>query len=148
MNHTPQPPSNEAEEHEWLMQEKAAEAERLGAQPGGATPTPYGAIVRALRQPLHENLPTDFARHVAERATQRASVTMYFELVLSWVLCGVLMAMLAGLLMHFGADWLKLAQSMLSLRAMANEWIVALVACLLVFNLTSKLLDARERTVR
>jgi hypothetical protein len=146
MNHIPQPPRNEAEEHEWLMQEKAAEAGRPGAQPDCATSTPYGAIARALRQPLDENLPTDFAHHVAERARRRASANMYFELVLSWILCGVLMAMLAGLLMHFGADWLKLVQSILPLRALANKWIVALVACLLVFNLFSKLLDAWERT--
>jgi hypothetical protein len=146
MNHTPQPPRNEAEEREWLMQERAAEAGRLGTQPDNATSTPYGAIVRALRQPLDEDLPTDFARHVAAHVQRRASATMYFELVLSWILCGVLMLMLMGVLMHFGATWLKLAQSSLPLRAMANKWIVALVACLLVFNLTSKLLDARERT--
>lgn len=146
MNHTPQPPRNEVEEHEWLMQEKAAEAGRLGSQPDRARSTPYDAIASALRQPLDENLPSDFARHVAERAQRRASANMYFELVLSWMLCGVLMAMLVGLLMHFGADWLKLAQSILPLRAMANKWIVALVACLLVFNLFSKLLDARKRT--
>jgi hypothetical protein len=146
MNHTPQPPRNDAEEHEWLLQEKAAEAGRRGAQSDDATSTPYDVIASALRQPLDENLPTDFARHVAERAQRRASVNMYFELVLSWMLCGVLMAMLGGLVMHFGADWLKLAQSILPLRAMANKWIVALVACLLVFNLISKLLDARERT--
>jgi hypothetical protein len=48
--------------------------------------------------------------------------------------------------MHFGTDWLKLAQSTLPLRAMANKWIVVLVACLLVFNLIGRLLDARERT--
>lgn len=146
MNHTPQPPRNEAEEREWLMQERAAEALRPGTQPHGATPTPYSVIVSALRQPLDENLPTDFARHVAARARQRASVNMYFELVLSWTLCGVLTLMLGGLVMHFGADWLKLAQSMLPLQTIANKWIMALVACLVIFNLISKLLDALERT--
>jgi hypothetical protein len=146
MNHTPQPPRNEAEEREWLIQERAAEAGRLGAQPGDATSTPYDAIARALRQPPNESLPTDFAHHVAEHARRRASANMYLELVLSWTLCGVLMAMLAGLVMHFGTDWLKLAQSTLPLRAMANKWIVVLVACLLVFNLIGRLLDARERT--
>ncbi|RUL62476.1 hypothetical protein EKH79_16545 [Dyella dinghuensis] len=145
MNHTPQPPRNEAEEREWLMQERAAEAGRIEAQPDDATPTSYDAIAHALRQPLNENLPTDFARHVANRARQRASINMYFELVLSLTLCGVLVLMLGGLVMYFGAGWLKLAQSNLPLRAIANEWIVALIACLLVFNLISKLLDVRGR---
>jgi hypothetical protein len=54
--------------------------------------------------------------------------------------------MLAGLLIRFGAAWLKLAQSLLPVHAMANEWIVALVACVFIFNLIGKLLDARERT--
>jgi hypothetical protein len=146
MNQTPQPPRNEAEEREWLMQEKATEAARLGTKPGDASPAPYDTIMRALRQPLDENLPHDFAHHVAERAQRRASINMYFELVLSWILCGVLAAMLAGLLMYFRVSWLKLAESILPLHALTNEWIVALVACLLVFNLIGKLLDARQRT--
>jgi len=147
MNHTPQPPHDEAEEREWLMQERAAEASRLGSVPDDATPTPYGVIVRTLRQPLDENLPADFACHVAEHARRRASINMYFELVSSWILCGILMVIMTGLLIHFGTDWLKPIQSVLPLHAMANEWVAALVACLLVFNLINKLLDARMRTV-
>jgi hypothetical protein len=146
MNHTPQPPRNDAEEREWRMQERAAEAARLEAKPDDASPAPYDAIVRELRQPLDEKLPDDFARHVVGLAQRRASVNMYFELALSWMLCGTLMLMLAGVAMYFRASWLKLTESVLPLRALSNDWIVTLAACLLVFNVIGKLLDARERT--
>ena len=62
MSH-PVPPFDDAHEREWQAQEHALQAERLGLDPAGdnARVRRYRLLARALRQPLPETLPGDFA---------------------------------------------------------------------------------------
>jgi hypothetical protein len=131
MSHEPRSPQDEAAEREWALQEQAVQAERLHLDPtDNASVLRYRAIARTLRQPLDENLPADFAQHVATLASRRAAIEMRFELYVSCTLLGVLMAMLVTLVTLYGGAWLQLAQSSLPVHALMNPWLLALAACI------------------
>lgn len=131
MSHTPPPPHDHGTEDEWLRQEQAFRAERLGLDSRDpASVQRYRTIVRALRQPTDENLPNDFAAQVAAQARRRDAADMRLELWLSWTLAGVLMTILVGLTMLYGSTWLPLAQSILPMHLLLNPWLLALAACI------------------
>lgn len=57
-------------DHEARLQAKAEAAERAGAPPGGnAAVDRYRLVLRALREPLAQQLPAGFAAQVARRIT-------------------------------------------------------------------------------
>lgn len=128
MNH--EPPSDNAMEREWALQEQAVQAERLGLDARDARVQRYRTVARALRQPLDENLPPDFASRVAREAGRRTTDSMRLELYLSWALLGMLATVLLGLAVRYSI----LLQGWLS-----NPWLVALAICLLLPALLGKL---------
>ncbi|GLQ40995.1 hypothetical protein [Dyella nitratireducens] len=129
MNH--ETPRDDAMEREWALQEQAARAERLGLDArDDATLQRYRAVVRALRQPLDEDLPPDFASQVAKEIRRRPADTMRLELYLSWALLGTLAVVLLGLIVRYSS----LLQAWLS-----NPWLVALAICFTLPALLGKL---------
>lgn len=135
MNH--EPPSDSAMEREWALQERAVRAERLGLDArDDAKLQRYRAVAHALRQPLNEELPPDFASQVAKEVQRHATDTMRLELYLSWALLGVLAVVLLGWVVRYGS----LLQAWLS-----NPWLVALVMCLALPALLAKLPAVNRR---
>jgi anti-sigma factor RsiW len=129
MNH--EPSSDHGMEREWVLQERAVRAERLGLDVRDAAKLQrYRAVARALRQPLDEDLPPDFASEVARNVRQQATDTMRLELYLSWTLLGVLAVLLLGLVVRYSS----LLQAWLS-----NPWLMALIACVALPALLGKL---------
>ncbi|MFT3897766.1 MAG: hypothetical protein QM719_08730 [Thermomonas sp.] len=64
-------PADRFDEREWRLQERALREERLHAGDGGdAEVAAYRRIVRALREPLPDALPPDFAMRMAARAAR------------------------------------------------------------------------------
>jgi hypothetical protein len=108
MSHEQQPPQDDAAEREWALQEQALRAERLGLDPSNGTKLrTYRTVVRALRHPLDENLPPEFAAQMAAQVQPRRIVDMRLELWLSGALLGALAAMMAGLLVRRGCNLYK-----------------------------------------
>ena len=64
-------PTERIDEREWQMQERALREERFGAaagdDPGIAA---YRHVARALREPLPDALPSDFAEAIAAQAAR------------------------------------------------------------------------------
>lgn len=126
-----EPPSDNAMEREWALQERAARAERLGLDArDDAKLQRYRAVARALRRPLDEELSPDFASQVAKEVARQATDTMRLELYLSWALLGTLAAALLGLVVRYSS----LLQAWLS-----NPWLVALAVCFALPALLAKL---------
>lgn len=129
MNH--EASSANAMEREWALQERAVRAERLGLDArDGAKLQRYRAVAHALRQPLDEDLPPDFASQVAEQITRRLADDMRLELYLSWALLGMLAMALMGLVVRYSG---------LVLTWLSNPWLVALAVCFALPALLGKL---------
>jgi anti-sigma factor RsiW len=133
-------PHDERMEREWALQERAARAERLGLDESSDPALQrYRTVMRALRQPLDENLPADFASTVAMEARRRAAGDTRLELYLSWALLGVLVGMLIGVAVRYASSWKPLLPLVLS-----QPWLLAL-AGVLVLLASSKLLSVPHR---
>lgn len=133
MTHEHQPPRDEAEAREWALQEQALRAERLGLDPSkDAELRRYRTVVHALRRPLDENLPPDFAAQMAAQVRRTSAADTRLELWFSGSLLGVLAAMLIGLAMLYGQTWLQLGRALLSAQGWLNPWVLALVVCLVL----------------
>jgi hypothetical protein len=131
MTHEQQPPRDEATEREWALQEQALRAERLGLDPrGDATLQRYRAVMHALRQPLDDSLPADFAVQVAAQVRRTGTADMRFELWLTACLLGLLIAMLIGLAIRFGGTWLLRVPSILATFGLWSPWLLTLVVCI------------------
>jgi anti-sigma factor RsiW len=129
-------PHDERMEREWTLQERAARAERLGLDENSDQALQrYRIVMRALRQPLDENLPADFASTVAVEARRRAAGDTRLELYLSWALLGVLVGMLIGVAVRYASSWKPLLPL-----ALSQPWLLAL-AGVLVLLASSKLLS-------
>jgi hypothetical protein len=64
-------PTDRFDEREWRLQERALREERLRAgDAGDPEVAAYRRIVRALREPVPDALPADFARAVAAQAAR------------------------------------------------------------------------------
>jgi hypothetical protein len=61
-------PADRFDEREWNLQERALREERLHAAAGDPDVAAYRRIVRTLREPLPDALPTNFAASVAAQA--------------------------------------------------------------------------------
>ena len=141
MTHSPQPPHDPVDEREWALQEQALRAERLGLDPQGDTHLQrYRAVMQALREPLDEQLPADFASQVARRVRRRAASDMRLELWLSSALLGVLGAMMVGLSIVYGKAWLQLGQAAAMGRELSNPWLLALLTCVALPAVLGKLI--------
>ena len=124
MNREPPSPHDDSMEREWALQEQAVRAERLALDTSeDEALRRYRAVAQALRRPLDEDLPLDFASAVAREARRRAAGDMRLELYLSWTLLGVLVAMLIGVTVRYGSALAQFAHITLS-----QPWLLALAA--------------------
>ena len=70
-------PTDHFDEREWRLQERALREERLASADGGDDGiAAYRKVVRALREPLPDALPADFAANVAARGPSGLLVGM------------------------------------------------------------------------
>jgi anti-sigma factor RsiW len=146
MTREQQPPHDDAIEREWVLQEQALRAERLGLDPrGDAKLQRYRAVAHALRQPLDENLPSDFATQMAAQVRQRRTTDMRFELWLSGVLVGVLGAAMLSLLIVFGHAWLELGHTAMITHGLSSPWLFALMACVVLPAVLGKATPSNTR---
>jgi hypothetical protein len=121
-------PHDERMEREWALQERAARAERLGLDDSNDQALQrYRTVMRALRQPLGEDLPADFASTVAMEARRRAAGDTRLELYLSWALLGVLVGMLIGVAVRYAGSWKPLLPL-----ALSQPWLLALAGVLVL----------------
>ena len=138
------------DEHEWAAQERAFEEARAferqevaamdaSRDPGVAA---YRQVARALRQPLPDLLPADFAAQVAARAAAQdlgardASVEQWLVrgLVTVFGLSAVAVAAI------YGGQWLQVILQTLRLdTVVALNWALALGACVAVTSLMEPL---------
>jgi len=124
MNREPPSPHDDSMEREWALQEQAVRAERLALDTSeDEALRRYRAVAQALRRPLDDDLPLDFASAVAREARRRAAGDMRLELYLSWTLLGVLVAMLIGVTLRYGSALAQFAHITLS-----QPWLLALAA--------------------
>ncbi|MDE2155362.1 MAG: hypothetical protein KGJ32_05625 [Xanthomonadaceae bacterium] len=127
-----------AREREWRMQELASRRERLGLDPAGddALVRRYRLLARALRQPLHDDLPGDFARRVAAmvatpavRERERAPGAG----LESWLLMSLAIALaLAAAVVTtlYGASWLPAFAAIVPApHRLADRWLLAFAGC-------------------
>jgi hypothetical protein len=126
-------PDQRIDEHEWLAQERALREERAGAIAAGDDPllARYRQVARALRRPLPDALPTDFARSVAMRVAH-AGPDMRLEQQLLRVLSLLLAVSAIAALVLYGGQWPRAFAAALPSLAVgtAMNWALALAACL------------------
>jgi len=130
---------DEFDEREWLAQERA----RLEARNPGATPADdpmvarYRKLSHALRTPMDDALPADFAANVARLAQAGIVVDAPFEApdpILERKLTGVFVGLFAVAAVvvaaMYGSQWLPPILGLLHLdSAVAVNWAMALAAC-------------------
>ena len=137
MNHTPSPlQSSDADEREWSAQERALHEERIGA-PMSEDPllAAYRDVARALRAPLPDGLPADFAATVAARCRAehaRARVDTRLEQQVQRLLLATLAVAAIAVVALYGGQWLRASADALPLfdSSVARNWLGALAACL------------------
>jgi hypothetical protein len=126
------PPFDDAaQEREWLEQENTLRRERLNLDPAGddARGRRYRPIAQALREPLPDGLPADFAMRVAARAA--ATPSARFEYALMIVLVAALVVAAGVIIMTYGSEWTRPFDAILAApNTRANIWLMALAGCL------------------
>lgn len=131
--HAPGHGDQPVDEREWQLQERALREERDGA-PGGDDPVlaQYRQVARALRAPLADALPADFAAQVAARASARARTDGRLEQVATQLLLATLA--FAGVVTAalYGGAWWRASIALLpaSHADVALQWALAIVGCL------------------
>jgi uncharacterized membrane protein len=132
------------DESEWLAQEAAAKAERMGsAHELDARSADYLAVARALRQPLAVDLPNDFARRVAVLTTRCRPVVevesglerrLLFGLAIGFGIAALVAAIV------YGRSWLGGSISLVSQFGKPSmAWVVSLLGCLAISALSQQL---------
>ena len=141
MNHdiddTIPPFEDAAHEREWLLQERAMRRERLHLDPAGddAKALRYRMLAHALRQPLQESLPPDFARHVAALAAAgmaaKPTTGIRFEFALTISLL-IIFALAAGwATASYGSAWLpSISATLPAPDPSAIRWLLAFAGCI------------------
>lgn len=127
------PPFDDADhEREWLAQERAMRRERLHLDSAGddARTQRYRLLARALRQPLQDSLPADFAQHVAARATGLPAAAR-FEGVLMTTLAVTLVVAAIIVTAVYGSEWLPSFSAILPApHGPASGWLLAFASCM------------------
>ncbi|EIL97674.1 hypothetical protein RHOFW104T7_03380 [Rhodanobacter thiooxydans] len=125
-----------AREREWLAQESAMRRERLQLDPASddARGQRYRLLARALREPLAEALPADFAQQLAARiaaAPVRRAANGGVESMLALALAITLVIAAAAVVAIHGSTWLPPFAALLPTpHAPATRWLLALGGCL------------------
>ena len=142
------------DEREWLAQERAMRDAREGAASTDPMAMRYRKVADALRAPLPDLLPADFAAQVARQAEINAKAPVMapeppaekgFEFNLERGLLGLLglgSAVVAGV---YGQAWLAPTRELLHLDSnVALNWALALGVCVGASWLTEQLRRRRE----
>ena len=130
------PSFDDAHEDEWLAQERAVQAERLGLDPSGddARVQRYRMLARTLRTPLPETLPDDFARQVGARVARLGvppPVGSRFESIVLITLVGIFVVAAGVVLARDEQTWLPSIRAMLSAaNPHSLRWPLTFVGCL------------------
>jgi hypothetical protein len=131
MNHDPR--LSFSEEHEWSVQERALAEQRAGVPPrhGDASLRPYRLMAHLLAQPLEEQLPPDFARHVARQVAPaaRPGDTRLERSLLALLVAAMAVAGLAAVAIY-GAGWMPALDQGVLGTLLAKPWAWVLAACL------------------
>ena len=122
------------DEREWQLQERALREERDGAA-GGDEPVlaQYRQVARALRAPLPDALPADFAALVAARAGARARADGRVEQLITQLLLAALAFAGVGTARVYGGDWWRASAPLLPSPqhlGVALQWGLAIAGCL------------------
>jgi hypothetical protein len=132
------PPFDDAaREREWLAQEQAMRRERLHLDPAQDDPRTrrYRLLARALREPLQDSLPADFAQQVATQVNARPIrqplTGARLELILMFVL-GIIFVLAAGAVtMIYGSAWLpSISAALPAPDPSATRWLLAFAGCI------------------
>lgn len=125
------------DEREWQAQERALRGEQRGCMSGDGGPlvARYRQVVSALRQPIAEGLPVDFAQRVAQRVSRQAGHRMAIDLRLERNLMRGLVAALAlsgavALAWHGQAAWQSLLALIPPAQGAGIGWGPPLAACI------------------
>jgi hypothetical protein len=119
------------DEREWQLQERAMRRERLHLDAAGddARTRRYRLLARALREPLPEGLPADFARSVAARATA-APASFRVESLLMTLLTLTLGIAAIAVVAIYGGEWLPSFSAIVPApRGQAGDWLLAFAGC-------------------
>jgi hypothetical protein len=122
-----------ASEREWLAQESAMRRERLHLDHAAddARSRRYRLLARALREPMPDGLPADFATRVAARVAASPAPSMRFEFALMIALVIALVIAAAAVTTIYGSAWLPSFSAILPApQAPASRWLLALAGCL------------------
>ena len=147
---------DESDDREWLAQERA----RLEARNPGATPSAdpmvarYRRMSQALRMPMADALPDDFAAHVARLAQAGVVVDApldapdaVFERKLTNLFVGLFAIAAVVVAAIYGSQWLPPILDLLHLdSAVAVNWALALAACVGTTWATEQLRRHKGRT--
>jgi len=118
------------DEREWQAQERALQDARSGTPSNDPLAARYRAVAEALRAPLPELLPPDFAARVAAQV-RHAPLDARFEGTLVRTLTTLLGLSGAATAALYGRQWLPAILGPLQLdSASALNWALALGACI------------------
>jgi hypothetical protein len=120
------------DEREWQAQERALQDVRAGAPSTDPLAARYRAVAEALRAPLPELLPPDFAARMAAQV-RHAPLDARFEGTLVRTLTTLLGLSGAASAALYGRQWLPAILGPLQLdSASALNWALALGACVAI----------------
>jgi hypothetical protein len=156
MNTKNNDPRNGFDEREWQAQERAMRDARDGLPSTDPLAMHYRAVADALRSPLPDMLPDDFAAQVARRAeaNARAPETELVKAARAGTLESSLLRGAVGIfglggavvVAVWGPSWIAPTASFLQLdSAVAVNWALALGACIGVTWLTDTMRRHREQ---
>jgi hypothetical protein len=133
------------DEREWQAQERAFQDARTGTPSTDPLAARYRAVAEALRAPLPELLPPDFAARVAAQV-RHAPLDARFEGTLVRTLTTLLGLSGAATAALYGRQWLPAILGPLQLdSASALNWALALGACVAITWLAEPLRRAAMR---
>ena len=130
-----EPPVDDAsfDSREWQLQERAWREERDGAATSDDPAlAEYRRVARALREPMPDALPPDFAARVAARAEARRRTASRVEDVLTQALLAALGIAGGVVAVRSGGTWLHEATARLPVQdlGLGLQWGLAILACL------------------
>lgn len=136
---------------EWQAQEQALRAERLALSDAGDDErlSEYRQVARALRRPLADPLPTDFAERVAQRVRRaRPGAREGFDRLLGTLLPLILLTSGIGYSVESAHAWWQAMIDALPAHMLASPWLPGLAICAGLTALLGMLPPARFRTHR
>lgn len=119
------------DEREWLAQERAMQAERVGAADAGSDDplvARYRSVSHALRRPLADGPPVDFAASLARQVTARQKeADGRLERIFLQTLTALLGLSGGVTCVLYGREWVNAITRVMPEGAM--QWTVLIVAC-------------------